>query len=228
MIQNLTDITTEITNRMGATVGSTFFTTEKIKTTAIDAYNWATSLYQWPQLETAKITPTVATQYYYDYPEGFQVDSVSRVIVGEDLYAIKNFDDFLNYKYFTKGDENIASDYGQQIFLYPTPTTNGTDIIIFGLKMADALVNYEDETIFTHEGVVGNEAVVKKAVGVLLAQANRKQEGQVEDAEAISLLANLYAKIIKRQAKYQRLDKQMFEVPDFFAPNKTEDIIGNF
>jgi hypothetical protein len=232
MLENLGNIVTEITNRLGTTVGSTFFTPTKIKSTAIDAYNWATLLYQWPQLETAKITHTVIGQYYYDYPEGFLIDSVSRVIVGDDLYEIKNFDDFLNYKYITTGtkDETIASDYGQQIFIYPTPTVNGTDIIIFGLQAATPLVNDVDETIFTHEGIMGNEAVVKKSLGVLLPQANRKEEGQIEEQEALSILANLYSKILKRQAKYQRLDKQMFDVPNYYGSSSSdiEDRIGNF
>jgi len=231
MIETLADIVSEITNRLGTTVGSTFFTPTKIKETAIDAYNWASLLYQWPQLETAKETTTVANQYYYDYPEGFITDSVSRIIVGDDLYEIKNFDDFLNYKYQTtdNDDLNIASDYGQQVFIFPTPTANGTKIIIFGLQFATPLVNDEDETIFTHEGIIGNEAVVKKALGVLLPQANRKQEGQVEEQEAIAILANMYSKILKRQAKYQRLDKQMFDVPDYYSGgDSTEDTIGEF
>jgi len=231
MLSNLGDIVEEITRRLGTTVGSTFFTPAKIKDTAIDAYNWACLLYQWPQLETAKITPTIANQYYYDYPEGFLLDSVSRVVVGNDLHEIKNFDDFLNYKHITTGEKDlhIASDYGQQIFIYPTPTVNGTDIIIFGLQAATPLSADADETIFTHEGIMGNEAVVKKSLGVLLPQANKKQEGQAEEAEALAILANLYSKVLKRQMKYQRLDKQMFDVPDYFAGSgDTQQNTGNF
>jgi hypothetical protein len=229
MLETLGDIVTEITNRLGTTVGSTFFTPTKIQATAIDAYNWATSIYQWPQLEIAKITTTVKDQYYYDYPEGFIVDSVSRVIVDDDLYEIKNFDDFLNYKYIETGEKDltISSDYGQQIFLYPTPTVDGLNIIIFGLQVATPLEDDDDETIFTHEGIMGNEAVVKKSLGVLLPQANRKQEGQAEEAEAIAILSNMYSKILKRQAKYQRLDKQMFEVPDYFAGNVDQEVKNN-
>ncbi len=233
MLETLGDIVTEITNRLGATVGSTYFTPAKIKTTAIDAYNWATALYQWPQLETAKITTTVANQYYYDYPEGFQVDSIMRVVVDDDLYDIKNFDDFLTYKYSDTVDSSVyyASDYGQQIFLYPTPTATGLNIYIFGLKVATALVELTDETIFTHEGIMGNEAVVKKSLGVLLPEANRKEEGQAEEAEALAMLSSMYSKILKRQAKYQRLDKVMFEVPDYFSGNNDEELendIGEF
>jgi len=229
MLEDLADIVAEITNRLGTTVGSTFFTQAKIKTTAIDAYNWATALYQWPQLETAKTTTTVASQYYYDYPEGFQIDSIMRVVVDDDLYEIKNFDDFLTYKYSdtVDADAYYASDYGQQIFIYPTPTVNGLNIHIFGLKVATPLVENTDETIFTHEGIMGNEAVVKKSLGVLLPEANRKQEGQAEEAEALAILSNMYSKILKRQAKYQRLDKQMFDVPDYWGDNASEDIKNN-
>jgi hypothetical protein len=183
-------------------------------------------------LEVAKTTTTVASQYYYDYPEGFMTDSVARVIVDDDLYELKNFDDFLNYKYETAvttiSGKKIAADYGKQIFLYPTPTQSGLNIHIWGLEMPDEITENED-TIFTDSDIMGNEAVVKKAVSVLLAQANRKQEGQAEEAEAISMLANIYSKILKRQAKYQRLDKQMFNVPDFFEEDGTgEQNTGNF
>jgi len=229
MLENLGNIVTEITNRLGATVASTYFTPTKIKTTAIDAYNWATSLYQWPQLEIAKTTTTVSGQYYYDYPEGFQIDSIFRVVVGDDVYAIKNFEDFLDYKYQNSDNDEhkLSSDYGQQIFIFPTPTASGTTMIIFGLKVATPLANDADETIFTHEGIIGNEAVVKKALGVLLPQAKQKQEGQSEEAEAIALLATMYAKILKRQSKYQRLDKAIFDVPDFFGANSNDSIKNN-
>jgi hypothetical protein len=94
--------------------------------------------------------------------------------------------------------------------------------------MPDEITENED-TIFTDSDIMGNEAVVKKALSVLLAQANRKQEGQAEEAEAIAMLANIYSKILKRQAKYQRLDKQMFNTPDFFGDDtNAEDNIGNF
>ena len=232
MIETLANMVAEVTDRLGTTTGSTFFTQAKIQRTVIDAYNWATQLYQWPQLEKAKITTTFSGQYYYDYPEGFLTDSIMRVVVDGDLYDIKNFDDFLNYKYQSTGNKDlkIASDYGQQVFLFPTPTQTGLDIVLFGLEAATPLANNGDETIFTNEGIVGNEAVVKKALSVLLPQAGRKQEGQLEESEAISILANLYSKILRRQAKYQRLDKQMFDVPDLFGKNlnNSSDKIGNF
>ena len=233
MINTLHDIVAEVINRIGITTSSTFFTPTKINSVCIDAYNWSVALYQWPMLEVAKTTTTVASQYYYDYPEGFMTDSVARVIVDDDLYELKNFDDFLNYKYQTTvtslAGKKIAADYGKQIFLYPTPTTSGLNIHIWGLEMPDEITENED-TIFTDSDIMGNEAVVKKALSVLLAQANRKQEGQAEEAEAISMLANIYSKILKRQAKYTRLDKQMFNVPDFFGNNneEVEDNIGNF
>jgi len=233
MINTLHDIVAEVTNRIGITTNSTFFTSTKINSVCVDAYNWSVALYQWPMLETAKKTTTQVNQYYYDYPEGFMTDSVARVIVDGDLYELKNFDDFLNYKYETAvttvSGKKIAADYGKQIFIYPTPTVANLDIMIWGLEMPDELTENED-TIFTDSDIMGNEAVVKKALSVLLAQANRKQEGQAEEAEAIAMLANLYSKILKRQAKYQRLDKQMFNVPDFFGNNneEVEDNIGNF
>lgn len=231
MLTTLENIELEIANRIGVTVGSTFFTSSKIHTTAVDAYNWSCTLYQWPMLETAKKTTTQANEYYYDYPAGFITDSIFRVIVDGERYELKNFDDFLDYKHITTGykDKKIASDYNKQIFLYPTPTVADLDIIIFGLQMVDE-IETTDETIFTDSDILGNEAVVKKAVSVLLAQANRKQEAQAEEAEAIAMLNIIYSKILKRQGKYQRLDKQMFNTPNFFGDN-TKDIkdnIGNF
>jgi len=229
MINTLHDIVAEVTNRIGITTSSTYFTPTKINSVCIDAYNWAVALYQWPMLEIAKTTTTVATQYYYDYPDGFMTDSVSRVIMDGDKYELKAFDDFLDYKYQTTPvpTGKIAADYGKQIFIYPTPTQSGLNIHIWGLEMPDQLTENED-TIFTDSDIMGNEAVVKKALSVLLAQANRKQEGQAEEAEAIAMLANIYSKILKRQAKYTRLDKQMFDVPDFFGEEDVSEIIGNF
>ena len=230
MLETLTNIITELTARIGATVDSTFFTPTKIKEVAIQSYNWAVSLYEWPMLETAKVTTTTTGQYYYDYPDGFMTDSVFRVIVDGVKYDLKNFDDFLDYKHITTGikDLKISADYGKQIFLYPTPTEDGKDIIIFGLQNV-VEIGDDDKTIFTDSDIMGNEAVVKRGLGILLAQANLKKEGQAEDAEALAMLANLYSKVLKRKAKYQRLDKAMFEVPDFFEGNgQGEQTTGNF
>ena len=230
MLDTLGDIISEITRRLGVSTTATYYSSDKIKAAAIQSYMWAVSIYMWPFLEKAKKTVTVANQYYYDYPPKLMSDSITRVIVDGVKYEQKNFDDFLNYRDFTIGvkTRNIFADFGRQVFLFPTPTENDKELLIFGFEEVEPLAENEDESIFTGSESVVNEGIVKKALSILLPSSNRKKEAQAEEQEAIALLAAVYSKILQRQGKYQRLDKPMFNVPDMFGPDNSKNVIGNF
>lgn len=233
MLLTRKDMVDETLRRLGVSGVSTFFTRAKVEEAVSTAYAWARSLYEWPHQERAKKTVTVADQYFYDYPETLLTDSITRIIVDGDLYEIKDFDDFLNYKHQTDGDKTlkIASDYARQFFLYPTPTVSDLTIIVFGLEdQGSDFADDEDTTFFTTAEPAANEAIVKQALAILLPQAKQKKEGQAEESEAIGLLANAYNKLLKRKAKHQRLNKPQFEVPDFFANplRRIRTRIGNF
>ena len=231
-METLGELVTETTRRLGVSTVSTYFTPTKITDAVKIANSWAVSLYEWPHLERAKIAYTQAGQYFVDYPAKLLTDSVTRVIVAGDLYELKSFDDFLNYKHQTSGtlDLKIASDWAKQLFLFPTPTQDDQEIIIFGLEEPTQMEESEDQTIFSASEAQGNEAIVKKALGILLPEANKKTLGQAEESEAEIILAKLYAKILKRQGRYQRLNRPQFDVPDMFAirPVTSKSRIGNF
>jgi hypothetical protein len=214
-MQTYSEMQAELLSRAMAASNSTLFTTTRIQNVLQDAYQKATSIYLWPQLESAKKTDTVASQYYYDYPSDFRTDSVSRAIIDDEEYERKDFEDYLNYKLAnsTDTDTKIFADHNRMIFVFPTPTANGTDNFdVLGHIQASALAT---TTIFTYHDESGNEAVVKLGLSVLLAKINKNLAMQ-EENEAKAILATIYSKILQRKQRDQRLDRPFFEVPDFF------------
>ncbi len=232
-LDNFGDLIVGVQDGLVASGVSSFYSPDIIKRAIIKAYNEAQNLFQWPMLEKAKEVQggTIAGIYYYDYPPKFLTNSISRVIINGIPYGMKNFDDFLNWKYQTTNKQSgvyICANFGRQIFIDPTPTANGLEMFLWGLEMAPVLSANGDPTIFTNNEPMGNEAIVKIAIGKLKPRANKKQEGQTEEQEGTAMLATVYQKIMARRMSEQRLNKPMFNVPDLFARANRKGPIGNF
>lgn len=228
-MQTYTDLQNELLSRLMASGNSTLYTTTRIQSLIKDAYMWATTLYQWPVLEKAKTSHTIANDYYYDYPAEFRTDSIIRVIIDDKEYNRKAFEDFLDYRdeNSTDTDTRIFADYGRQVFVFPTPTVTGSNNLdVWGCIQATQLVSGTDDTIFTHHDESGNEAIVKKALSVAWAKTNKQLSVQ-EENEAKDILATIWKKIAERQQRDQRLDHPIFNVSDMFGHANVSDI-GKF
>jgi hypothetical protein len=223
-MQDFEDMYTWVLSQLSASSSSTFYTLTIVKAEINYAYVWAASLFNWPQLEDAKKTSTVASQDYYDTPSTFKPDSIYRMEIDDEKYDPKNFEDFLDYRIdnSTETDTLIFANHGMQFFVFPTPTSSGTNnMSAWGYTTVDTLVNTTDKTIFSDYDPAGNQAVCKQALASLQAKGKDKKTGQVEDAEAKSMLSIIYSKIASQQQKYQRLDHPKFEVPDYFSGKGT-------
>jgi len=223
-MQTYTELKTELSSRLQVASNSTLFTTTRIETLIKDAYMWATSQYNWPILEKAKITSTIANHYYYDYPAEFRTDSIIRVVIADQEYDRKAFEDFLDYKDANADDTDtfIFADYGRQVFIFPTPTVSGSsNFDVWGTIQPTQLSAGSDTTIFTYHDESGNEAIVKKALSVALSRSEKNLSVQ-EENEAKGILATIWQKVMQKQARDQRLDHPFFEVEDMFAPGGTE------
>jgi hypothetical protein len=229
-MQTYTELQTELLARLMAASNSTLYTTTRIQTLIKDAHTWATSRYMWPQLEKAKTTHTQADHYYYDYPGDFRTDAIIRIIIDDERYDRKAYEDFLDYKDNNPTDlsTHIFADYGRQIFIFPTPATTGSsNFDVWGCIQATQLSAGTDETIFSNHDESGNEAIVKKALSVAIGKQN-KQLAVQEETEAKEILAVIWDKISKRQQRDQRIDHPMFSVPNYFQRGTGASGVGKF
>jgi hypothetical protein len=230
-MRTFAEMRSELSSRLMVASNSTLFDTTRIAKLITDAHQWATSLFNWPQLEEAEYSDTVANQYYYDYPPDFRTDSISRIYVDSDRYDRKAFEDFLDYKENnpTATDKKIFADYGRQIFIFPTPATSGTaNLEVYGTTQAEDEPEEDTTyTIFSVHDDSGNEAIVKKALSVAIAKTD-KMRSVAEETEAIAILTRLWSKMAARQQRNQRLDHPMLDVPDYFTGRNKVTTICSF
>jgi len=145
-----------VQSQLSVTSSSTFFTLTRIKAEINNSYFWASSLFNWPQLEDAKKTSTIAGQDYYDTPSIFRPDSIYRIEIDGEKYEPKSFEDFLDYRIENPNQtgEKIFANHGMQFFVFPTPTADGSyNISVWGLKTVSTLSNNNDTTIFYNGSV---------------------------------------------------------------------------
>jgi len=201
-----TEMDAELASRLMVASNSTLFTAARITALVNQATLIAESFHEWPETVRAKITSTVAGQDYYDYPEEFRTDTAIRVEIGGVEYNKKNFEDFMDFKIKYATSLNTVA-----------VGTNNLDI--WGCIQPELLTT----TIFSYHASIGNEAIVKLALSVAMAKIN-KDLSIKEEFEAKMILENLWKPIARKQAREQRLDHPMFNVPDFFGPTKISDV----
>lgn len=219
----------ELTSRLLVADNSTMYTTTRIQNLILDAHLTATNMFPFPELQKAKMTGTLYGQYYYDYPTEFQVGSIFRVVVDDIVYDKVAFEDWLDYKKnnATVTDKYIFAEYGKQIFIFPTPTTTGTNNIdVYGQIQATQLSGDSDLTIFSRSDDQGNEAIVKIALSVAIARID-KALAMKEYEEAVQKLAAIFNKYANRKQREQRLDHPFFDVPNYFTGRGVSST-GNF
>jgi len=228
-----TDLITGVQDDLTVGSESSLFPLALVKRAINRAYRKAAGLFRWPETEDAKKTSTVANQEYYDYPQNWRPDSIWKLKVdGEDYGDPVVFKDYLYEKEneIPSGMERLWTSQWRRFFIYPTPTTNGTNnICVWGLRIPDALSSDGDVTIFSYSMPECNEAIVLEAEAILKSKGELEKSAEFRSNEAKQLLTIAWGKVRQDQAKYEK-SRPFFDVPDYFAGrlNDVRRNIGNF
>jgi len=146
------DIKTKLQPKLMAVGTSTYFTPTRIEDQIDDSYLTVAAARQWPDIKKGFVTHTEAGEDYYDYPDNCQTESVFKISVdGDSSYEKWDFEDFMKFvEDNPTSTDKIFSEYGRQIFIFPTPTTTGSaNLILWGVIQATALTGDGDVTMFT-------------------------------------------------------------------------------
>ena len=200
------EMETELQSRLLVASNSTLFTADRLTKLINDATLLAETYKDWPETVRAKTTSTVADEEYYDYPQEFRTDTVIRVEIDGIEYSKKNFEDYLDYKL----------KYADYLNTVATGTAN---MDVWGCIQPELSTT----TIFSYHASRGNDAIVKLALSIALARIN-KNLAMREEVEAKVILEEIWRPIARKQARKQRLDHPMFNVPDFFGKSALSTI----
>lgn len=221
------DLEQELLSQLEAADNSSIYPASRLTQLIKNAYKWATNLFIWNDLVRAKCASTVAGNYYYDYPDEFRSDTIIALEVDGEDYEQINFEDFKTFKKDNpNSNEKLFASFGRQYFIFPTPTTNGTNNIdVYGAIQADDLVNSSSQSIFSGNKDSGNESVVRKAFSVAIKRADSSLSEKEEKA-ATAELGRLNAIEVKGRQRQKRKQHPRFNVPNFFAQGTSR--VGNF
>ena len=221
------DIKTKLQPKLMAVGTSTYFTPTRIEDQIDDSYLTVAAARQWPDIKKGFVTHTEAGEDYYDYPDNCQTESVFKISVdGDSSYEKWDFEDFMKFvEDNPTSTDKIFSEYGRQIFIFPTPTTTGSaNLILWGVIQATALTGDGDVTMFTDWADVLNEAIEQDAYGNLIQNIDpNKSLNAITNSERI--ITKEWKKIADRLQRKLK-DNPQFEVPDFFGSSSGN--IGGF
>jgi hypothetical protein len=234
------DIEAELVQRAMVANNSTMVPAARATTLVQDANLWAGTLHFWPPLFRSRIFSskpnTQSLKYdYYDYPSDYLTGSASRLYIGGQKYEKKAFQDFLDYvdnvyqnSVAPDPTKRYFAEYARQFFVFPTVSAPGTnDGIIWGNIQPLQLSTPTANTIFSLWNDSGNEAILKKALSVVM---ERLDSGfaTTQKAEAIQLLELIWQKVVAEAQTSQRLNHPFFNVFDMFGAQSGMSTIGNF
>lgn len=202
---------------------STLYPLATVKSAINRAYLKCGGLFRWPETEDAKKTSTQANQEYYDYPATWRPDSIWKLTVDDTDYG-----DALSFKDYLYEKENISggvlpsersyiwANQWRRYFIYPTPTTAGSNnIVVWGQKAVDLLSADGDVTIWSYAMPECNEAVILEAVAILKAKGENENSAQFKSTEAKQILVVAWGKIRQEQDRLKSTQPE-FTVPDFY------------
>ena len=221
------DIITKLQPMLYAVGTSTYFTLIRIGAAIDDAYIAVSSARQWADIKKSFVLATSAGEDYYDYPDNCQTESIFRISVdGNSKYEKLDFEDFLRYREDNPSEtRKIFSEYGRQIFIFPTPTTNGTaNLIFWGIIQAAPLLNDSYVTMFSDWADYLNEAILQYAYADLVQNIDANK-ATAAIAKGDRIITQEYRKIADRMQR-KLTDRVQFEVPDLF--DTTTSGIGQF
>lgn len=243
VFDTLSDMRSGVQSDLNVSSSSSLFPEATIDLAINRAYiNKAARLFRWPKLEDAKTTTSQANIENYDLPDGtnstdpWSPDSAWRLEVDGEYYGEEPdyspmvFQDYLDWKEDTA---NVGSTllkwavHGHQVFIYPTPTSAGLTINMWGQKVPAELSADDSVTIFSYTLPECNEAIVREAAAMLKLKGEASKISQMISTEAKQILVVAYNKIRQEKAKYEKV-QPMFYVEDMFGDTTTEDVVGDF
>jgi len=216
-MRTLLDIKNKLQPKLYAVGTSSYFTPTRIEDQINDSYLTVAAARQWPDIKKGFVTHTEAGEDYYDYPSNCQSESIFKISVDSDSkYDKWDFEDFMKFvEDNPTSTKKIFSEYGRQIFIFPTPTTTGSaNLILWGVIQAAPLEDDGDVTMFTDWADVLNEAIEQDAYGNLIQNIDpNKSLNAITNSERI--IIKEWKKIADRLQRKLK-DNPQFEVPDFF------------
>lgn len=192
------------------------------------------AIFKWPQTEDAKLTSTEAGLEYYDYPDMWRPNSIWKLVVdGTDYGDPTAFQDYrfeIDHDLSFGNNNKMWANKALKYFIYPTPTTNGSNNIeVHGQLIPEKLVSNGDTSIFSYNMPECNEAIVLEAKAILKAKGEDPKNGDFASVEAKQILVAAWGKLRQEQAKYEKTIP-MLNVGDMFGRNSSvsRGRIGNF
>jgi len=216
------ELQTELQARLSVASSNTFWTSAMIKVWLNEANKWACNYKKWPFTEKAVYTSSKANAFYYDYPLEFKSDSISRLEIEKSDGKMKEYkkvryQDFMKYiRDNPDGEDLIFSDFRRQYFINPVVEVNGREICLWGQEKPTELVNDVDLTPFAEGEEAGEEAIIKRALGIALQKGKKYQEASIQRDEAKLILEEIWTRIQEEQVQYQSKDRPFFDVPQLF------------
>jgi hypothetical protein len=175
---------------------------------------------------------------YYDYPDNFEDESISRLTVAGKEYEKKLFADY--QKYFQNNPtatDRFWSEHLRFYFINQNAYTVGDEIVLLGTLRAPALSSDNDLLPFSYASDnkenSGNRAIIQLAYAEALSSDKKKNpsQGALEEKRGYGMLDVIWAPMAARKAAEQSQDRPFFDVPDYFANGgrgNSKNIIGNF
>ena len=194
-------------------------------TTIIGALNkaliWVCNIYDLPQLEKEVGITTDADTRYYDYPNSldddfiFKSDSIFMIGVDGDLtYDQLKFSSFKKYIVDNPEYKCFAS-FNRKLFINPIPPA-GVDLDLYGQIEPKPLASGSDETPFGLTDVLLDQAIVYKAVSILLKKQDPATAKNYEN-DAMTNINIVYNNKLKAKRQLKKNTVNGFQPHDFLA-----------
>jgi hypothetical protein len=215
------------------------FSLEDIKDYLMTGVRQAWDFAYWRFSELSRLSSLGTTQYtakYIDYPTNIAPASIWYLRIAGKKWDKKNFATFLKFlEDNPTSTDKIWAEHGRKIFFNASACSLNDSIELFGKKTAPALSADGDLMPFSpdtdNDEYSGNEAVILIAYAEALSSEKKKNpaQGEIERKKAFAVLANLSAQLDAGKATEQDKNRPMFDVPDFFAGNRsTSSTTGTF
>lgn len=147
--------------------------------------------YDWPHMRVQKKLDLQAGQRYYDMPSGLNFDRIEdiRVKYNSIYQKVERGIDFEDYSIFDsnattpeRSEPALKWDVrdtgsGEQIEIWPIPTTNNQDLYFFGTKSLDNLIQESDRADLDDRLIV-----LYAAAEILARQGSKDAQAKLEQA----------------------------------------------
>lgn len=191
----------------------------------------------WTFKEGDRKTTSVDDEYY-DYPDDFEDESISRLTVAGEEYEKKLFADYQRYfENNPNATDKFWSEHLRFYFINQNAYTVGDEIVVLGTLRAPTLSSSGDLLPFSYASDnkenSGNRAIIQLAYAEALSSDKKKNptQGALEEKRGYGMLDVIWQPMAARKAAEQSKDRPFFDVPDYFANGgrgNSRNITGNF